>query len=105
VASFTLTPASGKKYQAIIQDNTGKSKTIDLPPVADSGLHIEVNSSKEGIKYNIKGVNLKQQLQNYKIVGTINNHLAYKATIKQLNNEASSLIPTKVSNGANGFSS
>ncbi|WP_419494904.1 hypothetical protein [Chryseobacterium bernardetii] len=102
VASFTLTPASGKKYQAIIQDNTGKSKTIDLPPVADSGLYIEVNSSKEGIKYNIKGVNLKQQLQNYKIVGTINNHLAYKATIKQLNNEASSLIPTKVSNGANG---
>jgi hypothetical protein len=49
VASFTLTPASGKKYQAIIQDNTGKSKTIDLPPVADSGLHIEVNSSKEGL--------------------------------------------------------
>jgi hypothetical protein len=39
VASFTLTPASGKKYQAIIQDNAGKSKTIDLPPVADSGLH------------------------------------------------------------------
>ncbi|BAP32474.1 uncharacterized protein CHSO_3437 [Chryseobacterium sp. StRB126] len=102
VASFTLTPASGKKYQVIIQDNAGKSKTIDLPQVADSGLHLEVNSSKEGIKYTLKGVNLKQQLQNYKIVGTINNHLAYKATIKQLNNEASSLIPTKISNGANG---
>ncbi|MGE8556652.1 MAG: hypothetical protein ACN6OB_22245 [Chryseobacterium jejuense] len=102
VASFTITPASGKKYQAIIQDNAGKSKTIDLPQVADSGLHLTVNSSKEGIKYTLKGVNLKQQLQNYKIVGTINNHLAYKATIKQLNNEASSLIPTKISNGANG---
>ncbi|MBP2614869.1 hypothetical protein [Chryseobacterium jejuense] len=102
VASFTLTPASGKKYQVIIQDNAGKSKTIDLPQVADSGLHLEVNSSKDGIKYTLKGVNLKQQLQNYKIVGTINNHLAYKATIKQLNNEASSLIPTKISNGANG---
>ncbi|SDJ11006.1 hypothetical protein [Chryseobacterium jejuense] len=102
VASFTITPASGKKYQAIIQDNAGKSKTIDLPQVADSGLHLVVNSSKEGIKYTLKGVNLKQQLQNYKIVGTINNHLAYKATIKQLSNEASSLIPTKISNGANG---
>ena len=102
VASFTITPASGKKYQAIIQDNTGKSKTIDLPQVADSGLHLEVNSSKEGIKYTLKGVNLKQQIQNYKVVGTINNHLAYKANIKQLTNEASSLIPTKVSNGANG---
>lgn len=101
VASFKITPASGKKYQVIIQDNTGKSKTIDLPPVADSGLSLEVYSSKEGIKYTLKGVNLKQQLQNYKIVGTISNHLAYKANIKNLTNEASSLIPTKISNGSN----
>ncbi|MBV8327762.1 hypothetical protein [Chryseobacterium sp.] len=103
VASFKITPALGKKYQAIILDNTGKSQTIDLPQVAGSGINLEVHSSKDGIKYNIKGVNLKQQLQNYKIVGTINNHLAYKANINQLINEASSLIPTKVSNGANGI--
>lgn len=103
VASFKITPASGKKYQAIIQDNTGKSQTIDLPQVADSGLNIEISSSKEGIKYNLKGVNLKQQLQGYKIVGFINNHLAYRANINHLTNEASSLIPTKISNGANGI--
>lgn len=103
VASFTITPVLGKKYQVIIQDNTGKSKTTDLPQVADSGLHLEATSSKEGIKYSLKGVNLKQQLQNYKIIGTINNHLAYKANISQLINEASSLIPTKISNGANGI--
>ncbi|UKB81221.1 hypothetical protein [Chryseobacterium sp. MEBOG07] len=103
VASFKITPASGKKYQVIIQDNTGKKQTIDLPEVADSGLSLEVNSSKEGIKYSLKGVNLKQQLQNYKIVGTINNHLAYKANINQLTNEVSSLIPTKISNGNNGI--
>lgn len=103
VASFTITPASGKKYQAIIQDNAGKSKTIDLPQVADSGLHLEVSSSKEGVKYTLKGVNLKEQLQNYKIVGTINNHLAYRANIKQLSNEITSLIPTKISNGNNGI--
>ncbi|PXW16256.1 TonB-dependent receptor-like protein [Chryseobacterium sp. CBTAP 102] len=103
VTSFKITPASGKKYQAIIQDNTGKSQTIDLPQVADSGLNIEVSSSKEGIKYNLKGVNLKQQLQGYKIIGLINNHLAYRANINHLTNEASSLIPTKISNGANGI--
>jgi len=103
VASFKITPASGKKYQVIIQDNSGKSKTIDLPEVASSGLSVEISSSKDGIKYNLKGVNLKQQLQNYKIVGTINNHLAYRANINQLINEASSLIPTKISNGANGI--
>ncbi|AYZ12931.1 hypothetical protein EGY05_13775 [Chryseobacterium arthrosphaerae] len=103
VGAFTITPASGKKYQTVIQDNTGKSKTIDLPQVTDSGLHLDVISSKDGIKYTLKGANLKQQLQNYKIVGTINNHLAYKANIKQLTNEASSLIPVKVSNGANGI--
>lgn len=102
VGSFKITPALGKKYQVIIQDNTGKSHTIDLPQVAGSGVNLEVLSSKEGIKYSIKGVNLTKQLQNYKIVGTINNHLAYKANITQLTNEASSLIPTKISNGANG---
>ncbi|MDN3692388.1 TonB-dependent receptor plug domain-containing protein [Chryseobacterium tructae] len=102
VAAFTITPGLGKKYQVVIQDNAGKTKTADLPQVADSGLHLEVNSSKEGVKYTLKAVNLKQQLQNYKVVGTINNHLAYKANIKQINNEVSSLIPTKISNGANG---
>lgn len=101
VASFKITPTLGKKYQAIIQDNTGKKQTIDLPEVAGSGLNLEVSSSNEGIKYSLKGVNLTKQLQNYKIVGTINNHLAYKANINQLTNEASSLIPTKISNGAN----
>ncbi|MCT2406239.1 hypothetical protein NZD88_01550 [Chryseobacterium antibioticum] len=103
VASFKITPASGKKYQVIIQDNTGKSQTIDLPQVAESGLNLAVYSTKEGIKYTLKGVNLKQQLQNYKIVGTINNHLAYKANINNATNEATSLIPTKISNGANGI--
>lgn len=103
VAAFSITPTLGKKYQIVIQDNAGKTKTADLPQVVDSGLHLEVNSSKEGIKYTLKGVNLKQQLQNYKVVGTINNHLAYKANIKQLSNDVSSLIPTKISNGANGI--
>ncbi len=102
VGSFTLTPTSGKKYQVIIQDQTGKTKTTDLPQVSDSGLHLEVNSSKDGIMYSLKGVNLKQQLQHYKIVGTISNHL-YKANINQLINEVSSVIPTKISNGANGI--
>ncbi|PRB06031.1 hypothetical protein CQ046_02305 [Chryseobacterium sp. MYb7] len=101
VASFTFTATSGKKYQAVIQDNSGKIQTIDLPQAADSGLSVEVSSSKEGVKYTLKGVNLKQQLQGYKIVGIINNHLAYRANINHLTNEASSLIPTKVSNGAN----
>lgn len=103
VASFTITPASGKKYQAIIQDNAGKKQTIDLPEVVNNGVSLQVSSSKDGIKYSLKGINLKQQLQNYKIVGTINNHLAYRANINQLINEASSLIPTKISNGANGI--
>ncbi|GAA4153425.1 Plug domain-containing protein [Chryseobacterium ginsenosidimutans] len=102
VASFKITPVLGKKYQVIIQDNTGKNQTIDLPQVAGSGVNLEVSSSKDGIKYSLKGVNLTQQLQNYKIVGTINNHLAYKASISNLTNEASSIIPTKISNGNNG---
>ncbi|MCS3870283.1 hypothetical protein J3D55_003199 [Chryseobacterium ginsenosidimutans] len=102
VASFKITPALGKKYQAVIKDNTEKSQTIDLPQVAGSGVNLEVSSSKDGIKYSLKGVNLTQQLQNYKIVGTINNHLAYKANISNLTNEASSTIPTKISNGNNG---
>jgi hypothetical protein len=102
VASFTLTPTSGKKYQVIVEDNTGKSNTIDLPQASDSGLHIETNNSKEGIRYTLKGINLPQQLQNYKIVGTINNQLAYKANINQLTSKVSNLIPDNINNGANG---
>lgn len=102
VASFKITPALGKKYQAIIQDKAGKSQTIDLPPVAGSGVNVEISSTKDGIKYSLKGVNLQQQLQNYKIVGTLNNHLVYKANISKLTNEISSLIPTKISSGNNG---
>ncbi|AZA84375.1 hypothetical protein C1637_05905 [Chryseobacterium lactis] len=103
VAAFKITPTLGKKYQVIIQDNTGKKQTIDLPEVASSGLSLEVSSSKEGIKYSLKGVNLQHQLQHYKIVGTVNNYLAYKANINQLTNDVSSLIPSKISDGANGI--
>lgn len=101
VAAFSITPNLGKKYQVIIQDNLGKKQTVDLPQVASKGINLQVSNTKDGIKYSLKSMNLPQQLQNYKIVGTINNQLVYRANINKLVDEATSTIPTKISNDKN----
>ncbi|PZU09986.1 MAG: hypothetical protein DI622_16355, partial [Chryseobacterium sp.] len=42
VGAFSITPQTGKKYQLIVTDSKGNKQTIDLPPVADSGIHLKV---------------------------------------------------------------
>ncbi|WP_407404843.1 hypothetical protein [Chryseobacterium sp.] len=101
VAAFSITPNIGKKYQVIIQDNLGKKQTVDLPQIANKGINLQVSNTKDGIKYSLKSMNLPQQLQNYKIVGTINNQFVYRANINKLVDEATSTIPTKISNEKN----
>lgn len=101
VATFTMTPKLGKKYQALIQDASGKKKTIDFPIVTGNGISLAINSGKDGVKYSLRSINLPQQLQNYKIIATINNQMVYRANINKLVSEAESTIPTKVSNEKN----
>jgi len=98
VGIFTITPKFGKTYKVVVEDNKGTKKTIALPAVANSGINFQLVNDPKGISYQIKGTALPQGLQGYSIVGTINNVMVYRANIKTPNSEASSIIPTKVSN-------
>ena len=98
VGIFTITPKFGKTYKAIIEDNKGNKQTVNLPAVANSGINLQLTNDAKGINYKIKGTNLTQGLQGYTIVGTINNQMVYRANIKTTVSDATSNIPTKVSN-------
>lgn len=100
VGAFELTPQKGKKYQLIVQDKKGKKQTVNLPEPAASGVSLQVASTTEAIQYTIKFINLPQGSKGYKIIGTINNSLVYKAGINKVSNEVSSSIPAeKLING------
>lgn len=95
LALFSMTPKSGKTYKVVVEDAEGNSKINTLPPVINQGVKLQINSEKLGIRYTIDAINLEKNVQNYSVVGTVNNQLAYKAKIKSANPEVSSLIPTK----------
>lgn len=98
VSAFTITPKIGKTYKAIIEDSKGIKQTVALPTVSNSGINLQLTNDAKGINYKLNGTGLAQGLQGYSIVGTINNQLVYRANIKTTASEASSVIPTKVSN-------
>lgn len=98
VGTFTITPKVGKTYKAIIEDNKGVKQTVALPAVSNSGINLQLTNDAKGINYKIKGTDLPQGLQGYSIVGTINNQMVYRANIKTTASDATSIIPTKVSN-------
>ena len=95
VALFSMTPKSGKIYKIVVEDDQGNYQHYTLPAVAKRGVNLKVESEKYGIRYSITATNMDKNMQNYSIIGTINNQLAYKATIKSADNKVSSLIPTK----------
>lgn len=103
VATFSLTPKQGRKYQVIVEDKQSNKQTLDLPIALEKGITFHVENTKEGIKYSLKSANLSQGLENYKVVGTINHRLAYKATIKKNSTEATSTIPSAINDGNNGI--
>lgn len=102
IGLFTITPKRGKNYQVVVEDNNGVKQNISLPLVKDSGVHLEITHTAKGIQYTLKGNNITG-LKDYKVVGTVNNLLAYKATISANTKEASSTIPSAISNQMNGI--
>lgn len=100
VGSFLLKPQLGKKYQLTIEDEKGKKTSLDLPMVSSSGLHLQVESTDTSVKYTLNSKNIPAENQPYKILGTINNTLVYKAIIRKLSDSQSASIPTeKLVNG------
>ena len=101
IGLFTITPKPGKSYQVVVEDNNGVKQKINLPLIKDSGIHLETINTAKGIQYTLKGNNIPG-LKGYKVVGTVNNLLAYKATISANTKEASSTIPSAINNQMNG---
>jgi len=100
VGSFPLKPQAGKKYQLTIEDEKGKKTSLDLPMVSSSGLHLQVESTDKSVKYTLNSKSIPAENQPYKILGTINNTLVYKAIIRKLSDSQSASIPTeKLVNG------
>jgi hypothetical protein len=100
VGSFPLKPQAGKKYQLTIEDEKGKKTSLDLPMASSSGLHLQVESTDKSVKYTLNSKNISTENQPYKILGTINNTLVYKAIIRKLSDSQSASIPTeKLVNG------
>ncbi|TDX86504.1 hypothetical protein [Epilithonimonas xixisoli] len=95
VALFSITPKFGKTYKVVVEDGEGNSQITTLQTVTNQGLNLKINSEISGIRYTIAAINLEKNVQNYTVVGTLNNQLAYKAKIKSANPKISSLIPTK----------
>lgn len=100
VAQFSIIPEKGKKYQVIVQDRKGKRNTIVLPPAESSGVSFQVSSDAETISYSLKFKNLSADTKGYKIIGTMNNVLVYKANVNKIGQDISSAIPVdKLING------
>lgn len=72
--------------------------TIDLPPVAASGLNLHVESSDTAVTYSISSKNIAED-QSYKIIGTINNQMVYRAEIKKITGKMFSIPADKLING------
>lgn len=102
VALFSFTPKDTEKYQIVVEDKKGNKQSYLLPDVKNTGVNIKVTDDSKGIKYTLISSNLAEGLKGYKVVGTINNRLAYKADIKTGDKEISSIIPVKSSDEVNG---
>ncbi|WP_407481676.1 hypothetical protein [Elizabethkingia meningoseptica] len=102
VGLFKITPKPGKSYQVVVEDNNGTKQNIDLQLATGSGINLQVLNNAKEIQYTLKSYNLSG-LKGYKVVGTVNNLLAYKANISANTKEVSSIIPSTISNQMNGI--
>ncbi|WP_404986449.1 hypothetical protein ACI513_04995 [Chryseobacterium sp. M5] len=100
--SFSFTPTIGKKYQLIVEDDKGIKQTVNLPEVVSSGVNLQVQSQSDAIKFVLKGKNIDQNSK-YKIIGTINNQLVYKANVSNISDRVYSIPTNQLVNGILNF--
>ncbi|KMQ65422.1 hypothetical protein ACM46_05865 [Chryseobacterium angstadtii] len=98
VGAFELTPQNGKKYRVIVFDSNGAKQSIDLPDVAVSGVHLQVKSNSEAVAFTLTGKNLSAS-QGYKIIGTMDNQLVYKAIAAKISGQTLSIPADRLVNG------
>jgi len=96
--AFDFTPIVGKKYQLTVEDDKGIKQTVNLPEVVSSGVNLQVQSQSDAIKFVLKGKNINQNAK-YKIIGTINNQLVYKANVSNISDRVYSVPTSQLVNG------
>lgn len=96
--AFNFTPIVGKKYQLTVEDDKGIKQTVNLPEVVSSGVNLQVQSQSDAIKFVLKGKNIDQNAK-YKIIGTINNQLVYKANVSNISDRVYSVPTSQLVNG------
>ena len=101
VTSFYFRSQLNKVYQLQLNDESGNQQIIDLPVAKKEGVKLDASYDSNFIRYTIKGIG--KTLINYSIVGTINNELAYKATIINNRQVFSDKLPLSINNNQNGI--
>jgi hypothetical protein len=96
--SFSFTPIGGKKYQLTVEDDKGIKQTVNLPEVASSGINLQVQSQSDAVNFVFKGKNIDQNAK-YKILGTINNQMVYKANVSQISDKVYTIPTSQLVNG------
>lgn len=99
VGQFVITPQKGKKYKVLVEDNLGKQNTIDLPTVQQNGIHLKVMSNDNEIRYKLVENPENQGLKNYKVIGTINSRMVYKAIVKKTGQDFHTVPTQQLING------
>jgi hypothetical protein len=80
VAIFQFVPEAGRQYKIIVEDSNGHSSAILLPPVSVTGVNLSVKQQDASLQYQIDFSNMPAD-EPYKIVGTIDNDIVYRATV------------------------
>jgi hypothetical protein len=93
VALTQFIPFAGYQYQIIVEDQAGQQQTINLPPAASSGAHLEVYNFNDSIQYIIRFKNIPGSGKGYKLIGTINDEIVYEAMIRRSDSALSRFIP------------
>jgi len=92
VGAFSITPQTGKKYQLVVNDTKGNKQFIDLPAVSSTGIHLQVDSSNDAVKFSLQSKNIAPGTL-YKVIATLNNQLVFKVNSDKII-EKSYTIPT-----------
>lgn len=98
VGAFEFTPQNGKKYKLVVSDGSGAEQNIDLPNVEVSGIHLQVKSNLQAVSFTLNGKNLTAS-NGYRIIGTMNNQMVYKASVAKVSGQTLSIPADKLVNG------
>jgi len=98
VGAFSLNPKTGKKYQLIVTDSKGNKQVVDLPAVSESGVHLQVTSGNEAIKFSLQSKNIAPGTL-YKVIAMINNQLIFKVNSEKILEKSYSIPTSQLING------